>query len=82
MTAAVDDAVCEGEHSVNSCPVQEQPTSLGSREGEQLHDMQTHHLRQQFFLAALDALAHAAFLWSVFVTRLAVADRDLAFVGG
>lgn len=33
-------------------------------------------------MAALDALAHAAFLWSVFVTWLAIADGDLAFVGG
>lgn len=37
---------------------------------------------QQFVLAALDALAHATFLWSVFVTWLAITDRDLAFVGG
>lgn len=82
MTAAVDDAVCQEEHFVNSCPVQEQRRRLGGRDGEELHNMQPHHLRQQFFLAALDALAHATFLWSVFVTWLAIADGDLAFVSG
>lgn len=44
--------------------------------------MWSHHLRQQLFLAALNVLAHAAFLWSVFITWLAITDGDLAFVGG
>lgn len=83
MTAAVDDAVCQEEHFVSSCPVQEQRTSSGGREEkEEPHNTEPHHLGQQFFLAALDALAHATFLWSVFVTWLAITDCDLAFVGG
>lgn len=42
----------------------------------------SHHLCYQLFLAALNALAHAALLRSVFITRFAITDGGLALVGG